>query len=312
MSKEDSAMEPTRNESTMMMNKSTARSYLAALLLVALPLSVPAVTALPDAELSIEPSAARFAQVTFGQAGTPVSFVVRNQGTSTRTLYQASLGGSNAAEYQIGTDTCSTTLLSAGASCTVEVSFVPASSGAKAAFLLVPSDDSDTPTLSAFLSNFEDSLSEATRRLPPILSASNLPATLASGQSMTLTWSLYGYDEDHLSSVVVFNCTGQVDCGASYSATKFVDSGLLTPVSSGVGPWSFDSAQSQRYDYSYTFTAPVVTQLTETVVRFYVKSAADKAAGYTSLSLLVPGNVDGLGAYFYDDAGRRLKVMIQP
>lgn len=305
-------MEPTRDESTIMTSKPTARTLLAALLLGALPLSLPAVTAQPDAELSIEPSAARFAQVTFGQAGTPVSFVVRNQGSSARTLYTASLSGSNAAEYQIGADNCSSTILSAGGSCTLEVSFVPASSGAKAALLQLPSDDSDTPTLSAFLSNFEDSLSEATRRMPPILSASDLPATLASGQSVTLTWSLYGYDEGYLSSVVMFDCTAQTDCGASFGGTKFIDSGLLEPTAQSAGPWSFDSAQSQRYDYSYTFTAPTVATLTETVVRFYVKSAADQDAGYTSLSLLIPGNVDGLGAYFYDNAGRRLKVMIQP
>ena len=60
--------------------------------------------------------------------------------------------------------------------------------------------------------------------------------------------------------------------------------------------------------FSVNFDAAVLTRGSEAVVRFYVKSLDDKAAGENSLSLVVPAN---LANAYYDTQGRRIQITVE-
>jgi len=181
--------------------------------------------------------------------------------------------------------------------------------GSKAANLLIPSDDPETPLLSAFLYNHESGPEEAGRRLPPVLYSLDVPEEMTAEQTYTLTWSLLGYNEGYQSNIVFFDCTGITDgtCGNSYGS-QFAESGNLSPKDSEPGDWTHNGVQSKKFHYTYELTVPTLSQNKEIVVRFYSKDLAD--AGKESLSLLIPGN---LSSEYYDHEGRRLlKHLVTP
>jgi hypothetical protein len=64
------------------------------------------------------------------------SFAIKNVGTTATGTLAASLTGASAADFRLGTNTCTATL-AAGATCNVQVKFVPATSGNKTANLQV-------------------------------------------------------------------------------------------------------------------------------------------------------------------------------
>ena len=124
------------------------------------------------------------------------------------------------------------------------------------------------------------------------------------GQTYQLTWSLLGYDDNYLSNVAFFNCSGITNgsCGDSLSS-NFNASGYLQPDSVQAGDWNYNGVISRKFNYSYTFTAPVIAQDTDVVIRFYNKSQADADSGNSGISTLIPGN---LSSTYYDQAGRRI------
>lgn len=266
-----------------------------------------------DTDLSVSPSSRLFGVEELGNcdSSTPVLFTVTNAGPDSRTLGTLSLGGFGGNDFSIGTDGCSGKTLVKDASCTVVVKFCPTGKGSKAANLLIPSDDPETPVLTAFLYNHESAAGEAARRIPPVLYALDVPEETVSGTTYDLTWSLLGYDASYQSNIVFFDCTGITggSCGSVY-ATHTLESGNLDPISCEAGEWTYSGNTSTYCSYTYRFTAPVVSVDTDMVVRFYAKDNADGEAGRGSLSLLIPGN---LSATYYDHEGRRiLKVIRKP
>ena len=274
-----------------------------------------------DTDLSVSPSSRLFGveELNNCSSSTPVLFTVKNSGTASRTPGPLELDGPNADELSLGTDGCSGQTLTSGATCTVEVKFCPKTVGSKAATLLIPSDDPETPVLTAFLHNHEARSEEAWRRLPPILYSLSVPEVMSAGGTYTLAWSLLGYDVSYQSSIVFFDCTGITDgsCGADYNS-RFAESTPLTPDSSENGDWTYNGVRSKKFNFGYSFQvpgtraggAPWSSSGTDIVIRFYSKDEADLDAGKGSLSLLVPGN---LSSRYYDSEGRRiLRTIIQP
>jgi immune inhibitor A len=265
-----------------------------------------------DNEISVSPDRYLFGVETLGDciASRLVPFEVRNTGSAPRTLGTLDIGGIDALEFAIGADACSGSILEAGTSCTVEVKFCPSSVGSKTANLQIPSDDPESPVLSAFLYNHESPAEAAWRRMPSVLESLNVPETMTGGQSYTITWSQLGYDEGYLSNIVFFNCTGVPvgTCGDNYGS-NFAASGNLVPESVEPGGWTYNGIQSKKFNYRYSFTAPSVGQSTDIVIRFYRKSQSDADAGLGSLSLLIPGN---LSEIYYDAEGRRILKRIVP
>ncbi len=91
--------------------------------------------ALPPAQLSISPLTSDFGTVTVGQTSGSMSFTVTNTGGSPSGSLSAQIMGAGAANFSVETNTC--TVLAANATCTVAVSFSPASAGMKTGNLIV-------------------------------------------------------------------------------------------------------------------------------------------------------------------------------
>ncbi|GEJ56690.1 choice-of-anchor D domain-containing protein [Anaeromyxobacter diazotrophicus] len=77
-------------------------------------------------------------------AGAAQTVTLTNGGTAPVASLAAGLSGGNAAEFQVVSSSCGTTL-AAGGSCTVAVAFAPATSGAKAASLVITGTDGVNP-----------------------------------------------------------------------------------------------------------------------------------------------------------------------
>ena len=90
--------------------------------------------ALPPAQLSISPLTSDFGSVTVGMASS-ASFTVSNTGGITSGSISAQIMGAAASNFSIETNSCTT--LAPNATCTIAVSFAPASPGGKTANLSV-------------------------------------------------------------------------------------------------------------------------------------------------------------------------------
>lgn len=274
-------------------------------------------TSAVDTEISVSPNRHLFGTVSnIPACGPPVTFTVRNAGSTPRTLGTLTLGGYDAAQYSIGTGTCSGSTLSTGQTCTVGVSFCPTSTGSRSSYLQIPSNDPETPVLTAMLYNHESLDEEAARRLPPVLQNLDIPATMAPGTPYTISWSLLGYEDDYLSRVLFFDCRAITNgtCGNVLSS-NFLDTGHLNAdsrVIAGADSWSYTNGgtvSSNLFNYSYSFTPTFAGNI---VIRFFHRNLYDDAAGLSSQSLVIPGNQNPVGTSYGDKQGRKLLYTITP
>jgi hypothetical protein len=267
----------------------------------------------PDANISVNPSSFVFGEKTPNTSTSAVTFTVKNKGTTNLTLGSLALSGNHSDHYQLGADNCSGQTLAANSSCTTLVSYAPTARGHKQATLDIPSNAPNTAVLQAFLTSREDLYQEASRRLPPVLSAVNIPETMTAGQSYDLTWTILGYHENYYSWIVIFNCkTDAVNCGNSFSSSTRLEYSSKqlgqTPTTSG---WSYNGNYAKEFDYSYIFTpnTNVFTESTDIVIRFYRRNLDDDKAEVEALSLVIPGN---LSVRYFDKQGRRIVKTVVP
>ncbi|MEI6207072.1 MAG: BspA family leucine-rich repeat surface protein [Desulfuromonadales bacterium] len=262
-----------------------------------------------DANLSVTPSSYLFGVETLNDCGNSkaVPFTITNNGSSTRTLGTFTFGGVDSDQFALSSDTCSGQTLAAYKTCGATVKFCPTSTGSKGALLNIPLSDAAMPVLTALLHNHESTDEEARRRVPPVIYTlgSNF-TSMTKNVQYTLTWSLLGYDDSYQSLIAFFDCTGISDgsCGDSYGS-KYAASAYLAPDSTEAGAWTYNGIVSDKFNFSYTFTAPATAK--DIVVRFYSRSAADAASGKGGLSTLIPGNQS---TTYYDQAGRRILIHI--
>ncbi len=90
--------------------------------------------AAPEAALTA--ASANFNSVATGSSSAAQTFTLANAGNAPLSITSVALTGANASSFQLGADTCSTTL-AAGDSCTIAVTFDPASTGSFTASLSV-------------------------------------------------------------------------------------------------------------------------------------------------------------------------------
>ncbi len=157
-----------------------------------------------------------------------------------------------------------------------------------------------------------DDADEAASRIPPVLYSLSIPEQMDDDTTHALTWSVVGYHSGYKTAIAFFDCTDVTadTCGDSYGdASRFDSSGKLDFDSTTDGDWSYGTADSTGFNYSYNFE-PVDASFdgtTNIVVRFYYISLAADASGDGTLSLLIPGN---LSTTYYDNNGRRLQKQI--
>ncbi|CAA6823736.1 MAG: Unknown protein [uncultured Thiotrichaceae bacterium] len=273
-----------------------------------------------ESGLDIWPYAYLYGNVDLNTQTTAKSFSVKNTGSRALTITTVGTTGNDASEFVINNDGCSGQTLAADTDCTISASFQPTSIGSKSALIKVSTNDPDNASASIFVRNHEADEEESERRLPPVLNAfeildsSSQPVTsMQSNTEYTVEWSILGYHEDYISSVVMFNCTGIADnttCGANFTdSTRFLSSGQVNRYQSVNGLWQHQGIQSKVNQYRYTFTTPTVANSTPIVIRFYRLNSKDLQAGNGGLSLIIPGNhADD----YYDTTGRRVKSTITP
>lgn len=248
------------------------------------------------------------------------TFTVKNTGLRTLNITDAHFIGQHASDYLINSDGCSGVLLDANEECSIEVAFSPTTSGSKAAALNVISDDPDNTSMMAFLRNYEAPEDEASRRLPPVLNSLVIfddlgveVETMLPNKDYTVEWSILGYHEAYISSVVMFNCSGIADktnCGANFSDNeRFLSSGAVQASSTHQSSWSHSGQFAETHIFRHTFTTPDYQTSTPIVIRFYRLNTSDLNSGAGGLSLIIPGNH---AAEYYDTTGRRVKNVISP
>ena len=278
-----------------------------------------AVDSSDDADLTVTPVVRQFSVTALGSESAPAIFTIKNNHASaTRSLGEIMLSGVNTDEFIVGVHSCSFKTLQPGESCNVPVIFRPLRRGTKVAELQIPSDDAETPVLTAFLTNNVSSIVEAQERMPPTLSSCNIPETMQAGQAYTLSWILEGYHDNYTSYAVLFDCTEESDCGASYGDdSKFAMSPVAYATSISSGNWSYHDSLTQSFNYEWNFTIPASREDgspwsgtgTDIVVRIYIKSNIDVERNNGSTSLLIPGNQS---ERYYDTSGRRVLKTIVP
>ncbi|MGA2159806.1 MAG: choice-of-anchor D domain-containing protein [Dehalococcoidia bacterium] len=91
--------------------------------------------------ISINPSALGFGSVLVSQTSNQQAVTVSNTGTANLAVGAITLSGANADQFTIASDTASNQTIAPGASRIVNVTFNPASAGAKYADLSIPSND---------------------------------------------------------------------------------------------------------------------------------------------------------------------------
>jgi uncharacterized repeat protein (TIGR01451 family) len=111
---------------------------------------------IPPPAVGVSPSSIDFGDQLVGSTSGAHPVTVTNaaaSGSQSLTLGQLTVGGTNAAEFSLGNDTCSNASLAPGGSCTVDVRFAPSQVGSRSANLNITSNAASSPDSVALSGN---------------------------------------------------------------------------------------------------------------------------------------------------------------
>ncbi len=155
-------------------------------------------------EVSATPPSKNYGEIEIGYASVQ-AFTITNISDNGVVLGNAVISPGNPAEFIIQNDSCSGITLISSASCTLEVSFVPGSEGAKTAGLLIPYTSSTESALEVPLSGTGVRLNRITVASP------NGGESWKTGTTQTIRWTYTGnpgsYVKIHLYKGGVLNKT---------------------------------------------------------------------------------------------------------
>lgn len=139
-------------------------------------------------EIDVTPTVVDFGTVNTGITSTAQAVTIQNLGDVALSLGSINLSGGDAPQFAISSNTCGASI-SPGGSCTVSLTFRPASSGAKSAQLVINSGDSDEPTVKvALLGSGPDVTTSLNKyNLAVLKSSSVLTATAGTPFNYTIT-----------------------------------------------------------------------------------------------------------------------------
>lgn len=301
------------------MRRSTLKSMLRGAVLLSLFSTLPSFA--QDSLVSIDPSYIVFADRDTGTQSTAATVTVSNEGYgSGLDIGAVSLGGAHSEDFNLSVDNCSNQSIVQDSSCSMQIKFAPLNSGLKSTMLTIPYGSGDA-ALSVYLSNEEDRRHEVQRRLPPLVSALDIPEEMNATATYNLTWTATGYHGDYRAFMLMYDCTGIAvgECGARYdSPGKFYQTALLSSAQSTQGSWTYSTESTQNFQYTQTYTIPATRPSdssawpaigTPIVIRIFILSADDVEAEKLGLSLIIPGN---LSDNYYDTSGRKIQKIICP
>jgi two-component sensor histidine kinase len=96
------------------------------------------------AAVTLSPQTLSFGSSNVGVASTAQSVMLTNSGSGTLSISSVTIGGTNAGDFAIGSNTCGVTLAT-GASCSVSVTFDPTAAGSRAASLVFADSAGNSP-----------------------------------------------------------------------------------------------------------------------------------------------------------------------
>lgn len=97
--------------------------------------------------LSLVPPSLTFPSQAVGTPSTPQAIVVTNTGTASATIGTVSLTGTNASDFSISGDTCTSATVAIGAHCTFSITFTPSATGPRSAQASIPSNAPASPQI---------------------------------------------------------------------------------------------------------------------------------------------------------------------
>ncbi len=126
------------------------------------------------ANIAVTPVSHDFGSVDVGSTSTPQTITINNTGTADLVVSSIALTGTDAAEFDVATGTCSSLspTIAAASDCTIEVTLSPTSTGVKSAALSIASNDGDTPNLSVTISG-------SGQAVPPANNPPSIPVLLS-------------------------------------------------------------------------------------------------------------------------------------
>jgi len=101
--------------------------------------------------ISVAPTSYNFGNVNEGNSSSLQALTVSNTGSTKLIVGTVSITGTDVSQFSKQNDTCSGQTLAVSSSCTINMIFSPTSIGSKNAFMLIPSNDPDTPALNVTL-----------------------------------------------------------------------------------------------------------------------------------------------------------------
>ncbi|MCB0188444.1 MAG: choice-of-anchor D domain-containing protein, partial [Caldilineaceae bacterium] len=101
-------------------------------------------------EIDVAPGSIDFGTVETGSTSPAQAVTIQNLGDVSLSISAISLSGADAGQFAISSNDCGASV-SAGASCTVQLTFSPTASGSRSALLVISSDDSDEGTINVAL-----------------------------------------------------------------------------------------------------------------------------------------------------------------
>lgn len=177
--------------------------------------------------LTLSANSLTFAGQLITTASTAQTITATNSGTAPLTISSVAISGTNSGDFS-QTNTCpaANSTLAAGAKCTINVTFTPAATGARAATLSITDNASGSPHTVALSGTGTDfALAAASGNNCPQGGNCTTSATIKAGQ--TATWDLQVAPVDGFNGVVALSCTG-----APTSTTCAVSPSSVPPNSS--------------------------------------------------------------------------------
>jgi len=131
---------------------------------------------------SASPSPLPFPNQTQGTTSSAMTLTVTNVGTTDLSITTVTAGGTNVADFPVGSDSCANSTVAAGKTCTVSVQFEPSTTGSESATLTFADNAPNSPQSVTFTGTGVAPVATATTTT---LSAS--ATSVAVGTSVTLT-----------------------------------------------------------------------------------------------------------------------------
>jgi FtsP/CotA-like multicopper oxidase with cupredoxin domain len=186
--------------------------------------------------LTVTPPSLTFASQPYLTLSAAQTVTLSNVGGAPDTLISIGIAGVNAADFSISANTCGTTLI-AGASCTVSVVFTPQYALARAATLVIKSNDPANPTLNVGLIG--------TGGLVPLTITASSTSVMAYSPIPTITPIATGLvAPDTVASL------GAIACSSTYTTTSVI----------GTYPSHCSGAVNPHYLITYVAGVVKVTQ----------------------------------------------------